>query len=44
MVYFCLNFLKREVYFKANNTAESGDFGKMFDGKYWGSLKILSNI
>ena len=21
-------------YFKANNTAESGDYGKMFDGKY----------
>ena len=26
-----------------NQLAESGDYAKMFNGKYWGSLKIMSN-
>ena len=30
-------------YFKTNHTAKSGDYGKMFHGKYQGSLKITKS-
>ena len=30
-------------YFKTNQTAKSGDYGKMFHGKHQGSLKITKS-
>ena len=49
MFHFCLNQLKREVsrslFFKikTNQTAGDGDYAKIFHGRYWGRIKIMSN-
>ena len=49
MFHFCLNQLKREVsrslFFKikTNQTAGDGDYAKIFHGRYWGGIKIMSN-